>query len=138
MIHDLKVYLCLIPIFFIIDYIWLGKIMSGFYLKELGSMARVSKSNFDPVIWAAIVVYLLIPLGIVLFVLPGLPDQNFMVPALIKGMLYGLVLYGVYDMTNHSLLQSWSIKMSLVDMAWGAFINSVATLAGKHFDVLLR
>ena len=138
MIHDLKVYLCLIPIFFLIDYIWLGKIMSGFYLKELGPLARVSNNNFDPVIWAAIVVYLLIPLGIVVFVLPGLPDQNFIIPALLKGMLYGLVLYGVYDMTNHSLLKHWPMKMSMVDMAWGAFINSVATLIGKHLDVLLK
>ncbi len=138
MIHDLKVYLCLIPIFFLIDYIWLGKIMSGFYLKELGPMARVSNNNFDPVIWAAIVVYLLIPLGIVVFVLPGLPDQNFMIPALLKGMLFGLVLYGVYDMTNHSLLQNWPMKMSIVDMAWGAFINSVATLIGKNIDVFLK
>ena len=138
MIHDLKVYLCLIPIFFLIDYIWLGKIMSGFYLKELGTMARVTNNNFDPVIWAAVVVYLLIPLGIVVFVLPGLPDQNFIIPALLKGMLYGLVLYGVYDMTNHSLLQHWPMKMSMVDMAWGAFINSVATLIGKNIDVFLK
>jgi len=138
MIHDLKVYLCLIPIFFIIDYLWLGKIMSRFYLTELGPMARVLNNNFAPVIWAAIIVYLLIPLGIVLFVLPSIPDQNFVFPALVKGMLYGLILYGVYDMTNHSLLQNWSIKMSMVDMAWGAFINSIATLAGKHLDVFLK
>lgn len=138
MMHELKVYLCLIPIFFIIDYLWLGKIMSRFYLNELGPMARVLNNNFAPVIWAAILVYLLIPLGIVLFVLPGIPDQNFFFPALIKGMLYGLILYGVYDMTNHSLLQNWSIKMSMVDMAWGAFINSVATVAGKYLDVFLK
>ncbi len=138
MLHGLKVYLCLIPVFFLIDYIWLGKVMSRFYLKELGPMARASNNNFEPVVWAAVIVYLLIPLGIVLFVLPGIPDQDFVFQSLFKGMLYGLILYGVYDMTNHSLLQNWSIKMSIVDMIWGGFINSVATLAGKYLDILFK
>lgn len=112
--------------------------MSRFYLKELSTMARVSNNNFDPIIWAAIIVYLLIPLGIVLFVLPSIADQDFIFPALFKGMLYGFILYGVYDMTNHSLLQNWSIKISIVDIAWGGFINGTATIAGKYFDVLFK
>jgi uncharacterized membrane protein len=138
MLHALKIYLCLIPIFFLIDYLWLGKIMSRFYLQELGTMARKSGDNFAPVIWAAVIVYLLIPLGIVLFVVPTIADSNFVLPALFKGFIYGIVLYGVYDMTNHSLLQNWSLKMSAVDMAWGGFINSVATLAGKYLDTLFK
>lgn len=136
--HGLKIYLCLVPLFTLIDYLWLGKIMSRFYLKELGSMARISNNTFDPVIWAAVVVYLLIPLGIVLFVLPGIADQGFVLPALFKGMIYGIVLYGVYDMTNHSLLQNWSIKISLVDVVWGGFINGVASVVGKYLDVLFK
>ena len=67
--HELKVYFCLVPIIFLIDYLWLGNIMSNFYLKELGSMAREKNGAFAPVIWAAVLVYALIPLGIVLFVL---------------------------------------------------------------------
>ncbi|MBU0946886.1 MAG: DUF2177 family protein [Proteobacteria bacterium] len=138
MLHGLKVYLCLVPLFFLIDYLWLGRIMSSFYLRELGSMARISHDNFDPVIWAAVIVYLLIPLGIVIFVLPGIADQGYILPSLGKGALYGLILYGVYDMTNHSLLQNWSLKMSIVDMAWGGFINGVGTLAGKYLDILFK
>jgi uncharacterized membrane protein len=138
MLHGLKIYLCLVPIFFLIDYLWLGKIMSRFYLKELGPMARISNDNFDPVIWAAVIVYLLIPLGIVVFVLPGISDQCFVLPSLRRGMIFGFVLYGVYNMTNHSLLQSWPIKMSIVDIAWGGFINSVGTLIGKYLDVFFK
>jgi len=138
MLHGLKIYLCLVPVIFLIDYLWLGKIMSRFYLKQLGPMARMSNDNFDPVIWAAVIVYLLIPLGIVVFVLPGIADQGFVLPSLLKGMLFGFVLYGVYDMTNHSLLQNWPIKMSIVDMLWGGFLNGVATLIGKYLDVLFN
>ena len=132
--HELKVFLCLVPIFFLIDYLWLGNIMSRFYLKELGPMAREKDGAFAPVIWAAVLVYTLIPLGIVYFVLPGLPTEGFILPTLGKGFFFGIVLYGVYDMTNYSLVNNWSLKLSAVDIAWGGFINAIASLIGKYID----
>ena len=75
-----------------------------------------------------------IPLGIVLFVLPGLPPDNFVIPALGKGLLFGLVMYGIYDMTNYSLVKNWSLKLSAVDIAWGGFLNAVGSLLGKYID----
>lgn len=132
--HELKVYLCLVPIIFVIDYLWLGNIMSNFYLKELGSMAREKNGAFAPVIWAAVLVYALIPLGIVIFVLPGLPVENFFLPTLGKGFLFGIVLYGVYDMTNYSLVNNWSLKLSAVDIVWGGSLNAMGSLAGKYLD----
>ena len=70
MLHTLKVYLLLLPLFFLIDYLWLGQVMVGFYKQELGPLARKAGEDLNPLIWAAIVVYLFIPLGIVLFALP--------------------------------------------------------------------
>ncbi len=132
--HELKVYLCLVPLIFVIDYLWLGNIMSNFYLKELGSMAREKNGAFAPVIWAAVLVYALIPLGIVLFVLPGLPIENFFLPTLGKGFLFGIVLYGVYDMTNYSLVNNWSLKLAAVDIVWGGSLNAMGSLAGKYIS----
>ena len=134
MMHELKVFLCLVPIIFLIDYLWLGNIMSRFYLTELGQMAREKDGAFAPIIWAAVLVYALIPLGIVLFVLPGLPAENFVIPALGKGLLFGLVMYGIYDMTNYSLVNNWSLKLSAVDIAWGGFLNAIGSLIGKYID----
>ncbi len=123
-----KTYLFLLPILFLIDYIWLGKLMGPFYVRELGPLARSAGNGFAPVVWAAVLVYLLIPLGIVIFVLPMLPAEGFVLPALGYGLLYGLILYGVFDMTNYSLLANYSLKMAVVDICWGGFLNSVATL----------
>ena len=63
----LKVYGAILPIFLAIDYIWLGVVMSKFYKNELGVLARVSNGSLTPVFWAAAIVYVLIPLGAVLF-----------------------------------------------------------------------
>lgn len=125
----IKTYLLLLPILFLLDYLWLGKLMGPFYLRELGQLARTDGSTFAPVIWAAVLVYLLIPLGIVIFVLPLLPAKGFVLSALGYGLIYGLVLYGVYDMTNYALLKHYSLKMAMIDICWGGFLNSMATLA---------
>lgn len=134
----LKTYLLLLPILFLIDYLWLGRLMGPFYLRELGPLARTDGNAFVPVIWAAVVVYLLIPLGIVVFVLPLLPAQGFVLPALGYGLLYGLVLYGVFDMTNYALLVNYSLKMAVVDICWGGFLNSVATLCAAVIQRMLQ
>ena len=40
-------------------------------------------------------------------------------------------------MTNYSLVNNWSLKLSVVDIAWGGFINSVASLIAKYLEIWL-
>jgi uncharacterized membrane protein len=122
-----KVYIAILPIFLTIDFLWLGVIMSKFYKDELGILARLSNGSLKPVLWAAGIVYILIPLGIVLFALPRVSQDDLTSTALFWGFIYGLVLYGVYDMTNYSLVKKWSLRMSVVDILWGGTINAVVT-----------
>ena len=130
----LKVYGAILPIFLAIDYIWLGVVMSKFYKNELGVLARVSNGSLTPVFWAAAIVYVLIPLGAVLFALPRVSRENPISTALLWGFIYGIVLYGVYDMTNYALVSKWSLKMSIVDILWGGAINSVVTCIAALFS----
>ena len=130
----LKVYGALLPRFLAIDYIWLGVVMSKFYKNELGMLARVSNGSLTPVFWAAAIVYVLIPLGAVLFALPRVSQENPISTALLWGFIYGIVLYGVYDMTNYALVNKWSLKMSIVDIIWGGAINSVVTCIAALFS----
>ena len=132
--HLVKVYLLLLPIFLALDYLWLGVVMARFYNRELGSLARRSGESISVVPWAAAVVYLLIPLGIVLFALPRVSPSNLVTSALGWGCLYGLVLYGVYDMTNYSVVAAWSLRLSAVDILWGGVLNALGTLAAALLD----
>ena len=134
MVHTFKVYLAILPIFLAIDYLWLGIIMSKFYKDELGILARLSNGSLKPVMWAAVIVYILIPLGIVLFALPRVSQDALASTALFWGFVYGVVLYGVYDMTNYSLVNKWSLRLSIVDILWGGMLNAVITYAAASFD----
>jgi uncharacterized membrane protein len=129
---NMKVFLILVPIFLAIDLFWLGIIMSGFYKSELGLLARRTGEDLAPIWWAAFLVYILIPLGIVLFALPRVPQDGSVASALGWGFIYGIILYGVYDFTNYSLVDKWPLRMTLVDIIWGGVICGLATVIASE------
>ena len=50
--------------------------------------------------------------------------------ALVKGALFGLFAYATYDLTNLATLKVWSLKISLMDMAWGTVLTAITASAG--------
>ena len=111
-------------IFASVDAVWL-KLTASFYKKEFGLLLR-SVPNFT----AAIIFYLLYVLGIVVFVLePTFSDRGWWQVA-IRGAVFGMVAYATYDLTNLATLKKWSIKVTLIDLAWGSVLTGTsATLA---------
>ncbi len=83
---------------------------------------------------AAILVYLLIPAGMVLFVRPLLGTNVPAWHAFGWGALYGLVLYGVYDLTNLATLDRWTVRLTLADIAWGCVLNGVVSVVMRLVD----
>lgn len=63
--HAVKLYILVLLVFLAIDLTWIGVLMAKFYKAELGSLARRSGEAMAPVWWAAFLVYVLIPLGLV-------------------------------------------------------------------------
>lgn len=120
-----------IPFAILLDYLWLGLLMKRFYLSELGPYVRRRGDSIVPVYWAAALVYLLIPLGVVLFALPRVDPGSPLLSSLGWGAIYGLVLYGVYDLTNMATLERWPVRMVWVDIGWGCFLCA-ATTAFAH------
>ena len=49
--------------------------------------------------------------------------------AAVRGALFGVVVYGVYDFTNYSTLRQWPFALTLVDVAWGAVASAAASVA---------
>ncbi|SHF95279.1 Uncharacterized membrane protein [Desulfacinum infernum DSM 9756] len=132
--HNLKLYVGTVVIFLAIDLTYLGLIMPKFYKAQLGALARLRGDALAPLWWAAFVVYLLIPAGILLFALPRVNPANPFFSALAWGFLYGVTLYGVYDFTNLSTLDKWPVALSFADTAWGGVLCSLVTAAAYRLD----
>ena len=52
--------------------------------------------------------------------------------AMTYGMLVGLVIYGVWNFTNHAIMD-WPIKTLIFDTLWGMFVCSMASLSVWFF-----
>jgi uncharacterized membrane protein len=127
----LIVYLITVPIFFLIDLVWLGVVAKGFYQRRLGYLMR------PEINWvAAISFYLLFVIGIVIFaVKPALQAQN-PTRALVYGALFGLFTYATYDLTNLATVRDWPLAVTLVDLVWGTVL--CGTVAGASYFVSIR
>jgi len=110
--------------FMLLDGIWLGLLMKGFYQDHLAPIARMANGGFDPNWPAALVVYLLLGAGIALFVAPRATG---LASAAGYGALLGLVVYGVYDFTNFSTLRAYPFVLTLVDLAWGITASALCS-----------
>lgn len=119
----LKLYLLTIPVFFLIDMIWLGWISKEFYKNQIGHL-MAEQANWV----AGFIFYFLYIVGILFFaVRPGLEEGDMQI-TLLHGILFGFFTYATYDLTNWATLKDWPVKVVLADIAWGMFLcGTVAT-----------
>lgn len=126
------------PLVLVIDLLWLGLVMRGFYAHEMGELMRRQGSQLAPRWGAASLVYVLIPAGLVLFVRPRLGADATTGTALAWGALFGLVLYGVYDMTNLAVLEKWTTRLAIVDIAWGCVLCGITSVLMRWIALGMR
>lgn len=108
MLNTIKQLVIVIPVFLILDGIWLLGIANKFYKTNLGSLMR------EQVNWFAIsLAYLFLVLGIIFFVLLKV---NSNLQSLGYGAVFGFISYAIYDVTNMATLDGWTWKLSIVDM----------------------
>jgi uncharacterized membrane protein len=48
--------------------------------------------------------------------------------ALIYGALLGLFTYATYDLTNFATLRNWTLKITVIDVVYGAVVVGVVAL----------
>ena len=112
--------------FAILDGLWLGVIMKEFYRDQLAPIARMSDGGIAPVWSVAVLVYVLLGAGVAVFVVPRAVS---LASAAFLGAALGLVIYGVYDLTNYSTLARWPAAVTIADILWGVVATSLASMA---------
>ena len=127
-----KLYIVSLFIFIMVDLIWIAGIMKNFYRLQLGPLSRMTNGSMSPNIPSSLLVWMLIVLGLILFVLPKIPKTGSGVEGFLWGALFGLVVYGVYDLTNFALLKDWSLSMTIVDMLWGTVACGISGFVVGH------
>jgi uncharacterized membrane protein len=108
-------------VFFIgVDLIWLARVARSTYVVEMGGLLR-NKPNLT----AAAAFYMLYAAGLVFFaVAPGLKAGS-VIQGMAFGAALGLIAYGTYDLTNLAVLNGFSLRIALIDIAWGTVLSGV-------------
>ena len=119
----IKLYLIALPVFFVIDMIWLGLVAKNFYRGQIGFLM---KTNIN---WtAAIVFYLLFIAGLIFFVLSPAVEKLSLTYAIMAAAFYGLLTYSTYDLTNLATLKDWPLLITVIDIIWGIILSVSVSL----------
>jgi uncharacterized membrane protein len=120
----LKVFVISIPIFFLVDLLWLGVLAKDIYQKYLGQFLRES-----PIWPAAIIFYLFFVVGLVVFVISPALEKNSWTHALMFGSFYGFITYMTYELTNYALIKGWPWQIVIIDIIWGIVLSATVAVA---------
>ena len=110
------------------DFLWIGLYMGKQYQTQVLSI-QGSNMKTNPVF--IVLAYLLMVVGLNVFVLPNIRKGHELEDSLKYGITFGIVLYGVYDFTSGAVLTKWNKKLAIVDVIWGGFVYFIASYLGS-------
>jgi uncharacterized membrane protein len=123
--QHLKAYAATLVVLVALDAVWLAFVANAFFKSELGPLLRA-----QPDLVAAGLFYLIYPIGVVaLAVAPSLRERSGAAAAW-RGAVLGLTAYATFDLTSLAIIEGWTRTVAMVDIAWGAIVSAVASIAG--------
>lgn len=124
----LKYFLTFLAWFFtllVLDYIWLWTITKDFIIREFWNMVTVENWKITINIFAWILAWISIALLVVVFVSTKYTSIK---EVLIYSALIWFLSYSMYDLTNLTFLNNYSLKFTIVDISWWTFACSMVWL----------
>jgi uncharacterized membrane protein len=111
-------------VFLGLDAIWLSQMSKRLYRPLIGELLAPKLE-----LAAALAFYVIYVSGIVFFAVAPALERGGMARALFCGAALGFVAYATYDLTNQATLRGWDVRVTLADLAWGAFVSAVSAAA---------
>ena len=113
------------PIQFILTAIILLAI-DAVYLKFIGgpfyshAVKKIQGKEITPRPYSVVIVYIIIITGLYYFIIG--PNKSYK-----DGAFFGLAVYGVFDFTNHAILDNYSLPLAMMDTIWGMVLCGTTT-----------
>jgi len=125
---NLKLFISSAIILLLIDSIYLWGFST--YFSKL--IQTIQKEPFVMNYLGVVICYILLIIGLNYFVLQ---NNSLKTKDKIKNaFILGIVIYGVYDSTNHAIFNKWDFKTLLLDTIWGGILLSLTT----YFSIKLN
>lgn len=115
----------------ILDTIWLGSITKDFIIREFWNLIVVDDWKIKINLWVWLLAWFIISSMIVIFV--TLQFTTYKEIVLYWALLW-FMSYSMYDLTNLTFLTNYSVKFTIVDIAWWTFVWAAVSVVS--FTVL--
>lgn len=120
--EESKMFMLVLIIFVSIDLPMILYINNKMYEKTFKKINKRGKVPPNRIYVSAIFIYLFLAFALYYF---SVRQDN-----VTNAAIMGLIIYGVYNLTNHATIKKYELKQTLIDMAWGTFLfTTVAYLA---------
>jgi uncharacterized membrane protein len=123
MIRTLTAFIAGAAVFIALDMAWLGAMGPVLYRPALAPILA-DKFSLPP----ALAFYGIYAAGILVFAVWPAFRAGGWSGALVHGLFLGLVAYATYDLTNQATLRIWPLRVTILDVCWGAFATGVASV----------
>lgn len=116
----------------VLDFAWLGVAGAGQRFMDMGARLGGERWSSGQMALLVLSAYALLGLALCRFVvLPAAGTERPALRGLVQGALLGLVIYGVYDLTNLVVFgKAYGLGLAASDAAWGVFAFGCAGLLG--------
>ena len=107
----------------------------NFFKKK--TMEISGKPNPNNRMYSAVLVYIAIALGLIVFVVPKIDTSKTLSirieDSFIYGGLFGLVSYSIFDFTNHVMFEGWDIYVAVMDAIWGGLLCAIVSFVISYY-----
>jgi len=126
--------LIILGLFLIIDIPVILYFNNSMYKKQFERINKININSKNRVYLSAIITYMLLAFGIYFFIVsPELNNSklnNYNI--LLKGSLFGLITYGIYNGTNLATISGWGVKEAVIDTIWGTILCGILSLSSTN------
>jgi uncharacterized membrane protein len=125
-----------VAVLLVLDFLWLILAGTGKRFQDVAAQIGSIKpwASWQKASFAA-GAYLLLSLALLMI----LSQDQSIGKTLLTGLLAGLVIYGVFDLTNLVVFgRGYPLSMAASDICWGTFVMGVSALAGALLRERLR
>ncbi len=114
---ETKEFLVLLLVMGVLDYIYLGIVRKKYVARKIAEMNSKSEIAHPPLTF--VIAYMLMATGLYHFVMKRRRMKT-TAELVANAAYFGLVVYGVFDMSMMNLVEKWTAVDAIQDIAWGA------------------
>jgi uncharacterized membrane protein len=112
----------------ILDIIWFSLVGNIYDAAFEPMRAEFNTELTSSFLGASVLIYLFVALLITFFVFPQLDEKTDYTMTFLLGGFLGMLVFGIYDLTNYILFVQWPLRIAVMDICWGFLVFGLTAL----------